>query len=89
MTQYDDRVAYQKAKIAAEKWASGIRMLHSHSLDTMWYGEGRTDGSVQDIQFNDGRVQRTINSTGEVVMLNMENCVTGADLVRAYERGGS
>jgi len=87
MTQYDDRVAYQKAKIDAEKWANGVKMVHAHSLDSCYYAEGRSDGSVMDIQYNDGRVQRTINSTGEVIILNMENTVTGSDLVRAFERG--
>jgi hypothetical protein len=87
MTQYDDRVAYQKAKIDAEKWANGVKMIHAHSLDSCYYAEGRSDGSVMDIQYNDGRVQRTINSTGEVIILNMENTVTGSDLVRAFERG--
>ena len=88
MTQYDDRVAYQKAKIEAEEWANGVKLVHAHSLSSCFYAEGRSDGSVMDVQFNDGRVQRTINATGEVVMLNMENVVTGSELVRAFQRGG-
>ena len=89
MTQYDDQVAYQAAKIKAEEWANGVKLLHAHSLDSCYYAEGRSDGSVLDVQYNDGRVQRTINSTGEVVMLNLDNQVTGADLGRAFERGGT
>jgi hypothetical protein len=88
MTQYDDQVAYQAAKIKAEEWANGVKLLHAHSLDSCYYAEGRSDGSVLDVQYNDGRVQRTINSTGEVVMLNLDNQVTGEELVRAFERGG-
>lgn len=88
MTQYDDQVAYQAAKIKAEEWANGVKLLHAHSLDSCYYAEGRSDGSVLDVQYNDGRVQRTINSTGEVVMLNLDNQVKGAELVRAFERGG-
>ena len=88
MTQYDDQVAYQAAKIKAEEWANGVKSLHAHSLDSCYYAEGRSDGSVLDVQYNDGRVQRTINSTGQVVMLNLDNQVTGKELVRAFERGG-
>ena len=88
MTQYDDQVAYQAAKIKAEEWANGVKLLHAHSLDSCYYAEGRSDGSVLDVQYNDGRVQRTINSTGEVVILNLDNQVKGAELVRAFERGG-
>jgi hypothetical protein len=88
MTQYDDQVAYQAAKIKAEEWANGVKLLHAHSLDSCYYAEGRSDGSVLDVQYNDGRVQRTINSTGEVVILNLDNQVTGEELVRAFERGG-
>ena len=36
MTQYDDRVAYQKAKIEAEEWANGVKMLHAHSLNSCY-----------------------------------------------------
>ena len=88
MTQYDDQVAYQAAKIKAEEWANGVKLLHAHSLDSCYYAEGRSDGSVLDVQYNDGRVQRTINSTGEVVILNLDNQVKGEELVRAFERGG-
>ena len=88
MTQYDDEVAYQGAKLKAEEWAKGVRMIHAHSLDSMWYAGDRSDGSVLDVQYNDGSVRRTINATGEVVMLNLENMVKGEELVRAFQRGG-
>ena len=86
MTQYDNEVQRQIARVAAEEWANGVRSLHIHSLDSMWYADGRSDGSVQDIEYNDGRVQRTINATGEVVWLNMENVVSGEELIRAFTR---
>ena len=86
MGQYDDRVERQRIKLEAEEWAKGVKGLHAHSLDSMWYAIGRSDGSVFDIQYNDGRVERRINSTGEVVMLGEQ--VTGEDLIRAYSRGG-
>jgi hypothetical protein len=88
MTQYDDAVEYQKYKLEAEEWAAKVKSLHAHSLDSMWYGESRSDGSVTDIEYNDGRVERTINSTGKVVMLNEKNVIAGEELVRIFLRGG-
>ena len=44
--------------------------------------------NVQDVEYNDGRVQRTINATGQVIWLNMDNAVDGEDLVNAFLRGG-
>lgn len=88
MTQYNDRVENQRDKILAQEWADGVSSLHSHSLDSMWYAEGRKDGSVQDVSYNDGRVQRTINSTGEKIWLNTQNVVSGEELVRSFQRGG-
>ena len=52
MGQYDDRVERQRIKLEAEEWAKGIKGLHAHSLDSMWYALGRSDGSVFDIQYN-------------------------------------
>ena len=88
MTQYDNEVQRQIARVAAEEWANGVRSLHIHSLDSMWYADGRSDGSVTDIEYNDGRVQRTINATNKVVWLNKENVVSGDELISAFERGG-
>ena len=86
MTQYDDRVEMQKYKLQAEEWANRIKSLHCHSLDSMWYGDGRTDGSVEDIEYNDGRVRRTIRDTGEVVWLNQDKVVKGDELIRTFIR---
>ena len=86
MGQYDDKVERQRLKLEAEKWANGVKALHAHSLDSLWYAEGRKDGSVLDVEYNDGRVQRTINSTNETIMLGEQ--VTGDDLVQAFSRGG-
>jgi len=30
MTQYEDRVEQQRLKLKAEKWANGVKSLHSH-----------------------------------------------------------
>jgi len=86
MTQYQEKVKEQRIKLEAEKWALGVKALHSHSLDSMWYASDRNDGKVIDVEYNDGSVMRTISSTNEVVMLGQR--LTGDDLVSAYQRGG-
>ena len=84
MTQFNNRVEKQRLKIEAEEWAIGVKSLHSHSLDSCWYANGRSDGSVLDIMYNDGSVERQINSTGQTVILGER--LTGQDLVNSYTR---
>tara|TARA_Y100000389_G_C17117175_1_gene343652 strand:+ start:148 stop:411 length:264 start_codon:yes stop_codon:yes gene_type:complete len=84
MTQFNDRVEKQRLKIEAEEWAQGVRSLHAHSLTSLWYDNGREDGSVLDIQYNDGRVERKIDSTGETIILGTQ--LIGKDLVEQYVR---
>ena len=84
MTQFNDRVEKQRLKIEAEEWAKGVRSLHAHSLTSLWYDNGREDGSVLDIQYNDGRVERKIDSTGETIILGTQ--LIGKDLVEQYVR---
>ena len=89
MGQYEDRVERQRLRLEAEKWASGVKTVHSHQLKSMWYDdrpEDTDDGPVIDISYNDGRIQRTIIDTDEKIM--MGEAVTGDALVRAYTRGG-
>ena len=82
MTQYNNRVEEQKLRLEAEEWASGVKSLHGHSLNSLWYADGRSDGSVLDIMYNDGSVERQITSTGETVILGKR--LTGQDLVNSY-----
>ena len=84
MTQFNDRVEKQRLKIEAEEWAKGVKSLHAHSLTSLWYDNGREDGSVLDIQYNDGRVERKIDSTGETIILGTQ--LIGKDLVEQYVR---
>ena len=87
MSEYDEQVQAQRLKLEAEEWAKGVKSLHSHSLNSMWYDTRPQDtdnGSVQDIQFNDGRVQRTINKTVEVVIVGKQ--ITEEELVDKYKR---
>ena len=72
---------------AAEEWADGIKCLHSHQLKSMWYDDrpqDTDDGPVMDVQYNDGRIKRTILNTGKVVMMGKQ--ITGEDLVYEYSR---
>ena len=84
MTQYNDKVEQQRIKLAAEKWAKEVKSLHAHSLNSMYYAEGRDDGSVVDVQYNDGSVRRTIASNNKVVMLG--ESLKGQELVNEYIR---
>lgn len=84
MTQYNDRVEQQRLKIEAETWAKGVKSVHAHSLTSLWYAEDREDGSVLDVQYNDGSVRRTISSNNKVVMLG--EALRGKELVNEYIR---
>ena len=87
MTQYDERVEMVRKRQAAEEWADGIKCLHSHQLKSMWYDDrpqDTDDGPVMDVQYNDGRIKRTIINSGKVVMMGKQ--ITGEDLVYEYSR---
>lgn len=84
MSQYNDRVEKQRLKLEAEEWAKGVKSIHAHSLTSLFYADGRNDGSVLDIQYNDGSVKRTISSTDEVVMLGKS--LRGEELINEYVR---
>jgi len=84
VTQYNDKVEQQRIKLAAEKWAKEVKSLHAHSLNSMYYAEGRDDGSVVDVQYNDGSVRRTISATNEVVILGKS--LRGEELINEYVR---
>lgn len=86
MTQYDERVQYQREVLEAEEWAKGIKSIHIHSENSMWYDDRPHDtmkGTVTDTQYNSGIIVRTrrgkhIHTFGKVL--------TGDELVRAYIR---
>ena len=90
MSQYEERVEQQRLKLEAEKWAKGIKHLHSHQLKSMWYDDRPQDtdeGPVCDVQYNDGRIERTILKTGEKVTFG--ESITGEELIYEYQRNGS
>jgi len=90
MTEYDGRVERQRLLLEAEEWANGIKSLHAHSLNSMWYDnrpQDTEDGKhVVDKQYNNGLIQRTLND-GTTVYFGEE--LVGDELVRAYVRGGA
>ena len=87
MSQYSDRVERQKLLLEAEKWSNGVKSIHAHSMDSLWYDtrpQDTEDGkSVLDIQYNSGLVKREF-SDGDYVYLGSE--LTGTELVNEYIR---
>ena len=89
MTQFNDKVEHQRLKLEAEQWANGIKSIHAHQIKSMWYDDRPQDtdeGPVMDIQYNDGRIERKIQTTGKVVWFGKQ--VIGEELIHAYTRGG-
>lgn len=84
MTQYTDRVERQQLMQEAEEWAKGVTSIHAHALNSMYYAEDREDGSVIDIEYNNGVVQRTISETGEIIYFGEQ--LKGEELLRQYIR---
>jgi len=87
MTQYDDRVERQRDRLAAEKWAKGIKSVHIHSLKSMWYDDrpqDTDDGSVTDTIYNNGVIER---KRGDKILYTWTNDkLTTDDLIREYIR---
>ena len=81
MTQYNETVERQRLLLEAEEWAGGVKSLHAHS---MWYDTRGNDGSVMDIEYNNGVVKREIRSTGETVYFG--EALTGQALLDSYIR---
>lgn len=61
MTEYTEQVIRRAKQIAAEEWAKGIKAIHIHKLNSMWYEPEPAvakDQSVTDIEYNNGRITR-------------------------------
>jgi len=84
MTQYNETVERQRLLLEAEEWASGVKSIHAHSFTSMWYDTRGNDGSVMDIEYNNGVVQRTIKSSGEIIYFG--EALTGQALLDSYIR---
>lgn len=86
MTQYKAEVEKQAKLIEAEKWAEGVKAVHGHSMNSMWYDtrpQDTKEHNVLDIEYNDGLIERRLH-TGEVVFFG--NKLTGSALVDEWER---
>tara|TARA_B100000963_G_C22093828_1_gene437707 strand:- start:31 stop:306 length:276 start_codon:yes stop_codon:yes gene_type:complete len=85
MTQYEDRVEQQRLKIEAEEWAKGVKTLHSHSLNSMWYDnrpQDTEDGKrVIDLCYNDGSIRRTLSDGGVIIMGDQ---LKGQELIESF-----
>lgn len=84
MTEHNKRVQRQRLLLEAEEWAGGVKSIHAHSFTSMWYDTRKNDGSVTDIEYNNGVVQRTITATGEIVYFG--EALTGQALLDSYIR---
>lgn len=61
MTEYTEQVIKRAKQIAAEEWAKGVKAIHIHRLNSMWYEPEPNvakDQSVTDIEYNNGRITR-------------------------------
>jgi len=85
MTEFDDRVERQRILLEAEEWADGVKQMHAHSLKSCWYDDrpqDTDDGGVLDVQYNDGRIERT--KDGKVIHIWDGEVKEGDDLIAAY-----
>ena len=86
MSQYSERVEQQRLLIAAEEWAIGVKSLHAHSMDSMWYDDRPEDTeseSVMDIEYNGGWIDRHQN--GQVIH-TFGKKMSRKELLEAYGR---
>jgi hypothetical protein len=88
VSQYNDRVERQRRKIAAEDWAAKVKAIHAHSLGSMYYDtrpEDTEDGkSVLDVEYNSGRIERTLNSGERFIFTKYE--LKGDELLSAFSQ---
>ena len=87
MTQYYDVVERQRLINEATDWAEKVKVIHAHSLDSMYYDnrpEDTADGKgVTDVEYNSGVIVRHQN--GEVIH-TFGTKLTGDALLDTYTR---
>lgn len=90
MTQYDDTVERQRLLLEAEEWAKGVKSLHVHSFDSMWYDDRPQDTKgkkmVTDTEYNNGVITRHQN--GKLIHTFGEE-LTGDELIDSYVRNNN
>ena len=89
MSEYDSVVEKQRLLLEAEKWAKGVKMIHSHSLTSMHYetqasaDDIEENGPVTDTQYNNGTIHRYRN--GKLLRIIGKE-LKGDDLLDSYVR---
>lgn len=87
MGQYADKVDRQRRMLEAEEWADGIKSIHTHSMNSMWYDTRPHDTEngqmVTDTHYNDGVIKRTKNG---IPCAFFGEKLFGEALLDAYER---
>ena len=90
MGEFDYRVQRQRVLLEAEKWAEGIKSIHTHGITSMYYEtkETKTDieknGHVTDTAYNSGLIVRERDGK-EICTFGIRK--TGDDLIDAYQKG--
>ena len=82
MSEYNEVVDRQRRLLLAEEWSNKVKSLHAHSLTSCWYDTRGNDGSVLDIEYNNGVVKREIRETGEIVFFGEP--LKGDDLLNSF-----
>ena len=90
MTQYNDRVQYQRDLLEAEEWAQQVKDIHIHSLNSMWYDTRPQDTEdnkmVTDTSYNSGLIKRQTHD-GYTVYFGEE--LKGEALVAQWSRASA
>ena len=90
MTEYKEIVERQAKLLAAEEWSKGVRDIHVHSLNSMWYDTRPQDTEngmgVIDTTYNSGLIKRKIINEDRVHYFGKE--LTGDDLIHEWEKHG-
>ena len=86
MSEHDEIVQRQRNLLNAEEWAKGIRSIHSHQMNSMYYDdrpEDTVDSAVTDKEYNNGVIQRY--KEGKLIH-TFGKPLTGQALIDSYMR---
>ena len=87
MSQYNEKVALQRQILKAEEYVNQPTCIHAHRLTSMLYDYDQTEkdvaDGVMDIQYMDGRVERTLKSGKKYILVEGKK---GAELVQEVTR---
>lgn len=86
MGEYTDAVERQRLLLAAEEHRDTVVNMHMHRLKSMWYDNRPQDtdeGSVTDITYMDGRIERTLLNGDKVLLVEGK---TGDDLIQEVSK---